>query len=118
MPSTGLRRGLLCAVLGSCWAASAAIAPSAVAEPGPIPAPNGPMLGQSCDDLDKLADDTSAGQIVCTHSGWQRSVTPVGVHVIGTPCTPSVTNSQMASSTDGHLIWCAPDRAVWALYTP
>lgn len=111
--------GFLCAVLVSCWAVSTAITPLAIAGPPQIPAPRGPLLGQSCDDLDKLAYDPSVGQIVCTGAGtWVRSVTPTGVRSTGAPCTAAEMDSVMASSTDGHLIFCPSYRGVWTLYRP
>jgi hypothetical protein len=50
----------------------------------------GPLLGQSCDDPLKLANDPSAGEIVCTRYGqWVQSVNPTAVRSLGAPCPPS-----------------------------
>jgi hypothetical protein len=92
--------------------------PLTFAEPSQVPAPRGPVPGQPCDDLDKLAYDPSVGQIVCTRQGWAPSVTPVGVRPIGERCAVSEMDSVMASSTDGHLIFCPSNSGVWTLYRP
>lgn len=113
-----LRGHVVCVAVAYCTA-SLAMTPTVVAEPEHLPAPRGPLLGQSCDDLNKLAYDPSVGQIVCTGDGkWVRSVTPTGVRQMGQPCAPSEMDSVMASSTDGHLIWCPSYRKVWTLYKP
>jgi len=99
------------------WFASAAMTPLAFAEPIETPAPTGPLLGQSCNDFDKLAYDPAVGQIVCTAAGkWMRSVTPTGVRPLGERCAASERDSMMAASTDGHLIFCPSSGGVWTLY--
>lgn len=83
-----------------------------------LPRPLEPLLGQTCSDFDKLDYDPAVGQIVCDGSSWVRSVTPTGVRNIGAPCSPDEMDSLMASSTDGHLIWCPHRSGVWTLYRP
>jgi hypothetical protein len=107
--------------VGSCvlavWFATATMTPLASAGPIETPAPKGPLLGQACDDFDKLAYDPAVGQIVCTAVGkWMRSVTPTGVRPLGERCAASERDSVMASSTDGHLIFCPSSGGVWTLY--
>lgn len=87
---------------------------SSVAEP--LPVPEGPLLGQACSDLDKLAYDPSAGQIACNGGEWVRSAQPTGVRNIGTPCAPGELDSLMASTSDGHLIWCPSYVGTWTLF--
>jgi hypothetical protein len=83
-----------------------------------LPRPLEALLGQACSDLDKLNYDPAVGQILCDGSSWVRSVTPTGVRNIGAPCSPGEMDSLMASSTDGHLIWCPSGCGVWTLYRP
>jgi hypothetical protein len=94
------------------------VSTSPVAADPLLPRPLEALLGQACSDLDKLDYDPAVGQIVCDGSSWVRSVTPTGVRNIGAPCSPGETDSLMASSTDGHLIWCPPGGGVWTLYRP
>ena len=99
------------------WIAAMLIAPLGLASP-PAPVPLGPTHGQACDDLNKLAYDPAVGQIVCGGGTWVRSVEPTGIRNMGTSCARSEMDSVMASSTDGHLIWCPSYRGVWVLYRP
>lgn len=97
--------------------ASVCLAPLASAMPaGPLPLT--PVNGQACDDFDKLAYDPAVGQIVCAGGSWQLSVEPTGIRDMGTPCPQSEMDSTLASSTDGHLIWCPSYKGIWVLYTP
>lgn len=96
---------------------SLCLAPVASSTP-PGPTPLTPTHGQPCSDFDKLAYDPAVGQIVCAGGSWIRSVEPTGIRNMGTPCAQSEMDSMMASSTDGHLIWCPSHKGVWVLYTP
>jgi hypothetical protein len=76
----------------------------------------GPLLGQSCDDPLKLANDPSAGEIVCTRYGqWVQSVNPTAVRSLGAPCPPSE-SGLVAKTPDDHMIMCPS--GVWMLYKP
>jgi hypothetical protein len=110
--------GVVWAALTGCWVVITAMTPVAIAEPGHIPAPMGPVLGQSCDDPLKLAYDPSAGEIVCSRSGeWVQSVNPTAVRLLGAPCPPSESDSQLIAKTpDDHMIKCPS--GVWSLYRP
>lgn len=88
------------------------------ADPGLSPAPQSPQLGQSCDDWNKLDYDPAVGQIVFGFGEWVRSVTPVGVRSIGQPCARSEFDSVMATTPDGHLIFCPSNLGSWTLYRP
>jgi hypothetical protein len=94
------------------------VATSPVAAAPLLPRPLEALLGQACSDLDELDYDPAVGQILCDGSSWVRSVTPTGVRNIGAPCSPGEMDSLMASSTDGHLIWCPSRCGVWTLYRP
>ena len=110
---------IVCAAVAGWCALGTATTPLATAVPDDLPAPAGPLLGQSVDDLDKLAFDPSVGQIVCTGEGKSvQSVTPTEVRQMGQPCGPSENDSVMASPTDGHLIWCPSYRGIWTLFKP
>lgn len=98
-------------------AALLGLAPVGQAAP-PIPAPLGPSLGEACNDQNKLAYDPELGQIICTQMGWVRSVEPTGIRNMGQPCAASEMSNMMASSPDGHLIWCPSHEGVWVLYRP
>jgi len=80
---------VLCGFVLMGWFAAGTLvarSPSVFAEPGPVPAPRGPAVGQSCDDPLKLAFDPSAGEIVCTRGGqWMSSVNPTAVRSLGAP---------------------------------
>jgi serine/threonine-protein kinase len=109
--------------------------------------PNGPTLGEPCNDWDKLDYDRNAGEnlglIVCgsNTSGptakllWVEAPLVNSTHVAGSPC-PGVEQATVFSrSTDGYLLFClASDNGraylpggqtvtvgaapVWQLYSP
>jgi len=106
----------VCAVVAAALLSGVATSPVNAAPV--LPRPLDALLGQACSDFDKLDYDPAVGQIVCDGSSWFRSVTPTGVRNIGTPCSAGEVDSLMASSTDGHLIWCPHRCGVWTLYSP
>jgi serine/threonine protein kinase, bacterial len=81
----------------------------------PAAASSTPVLGGSCNDIDKIAYDSTANeQIVCEGNTWNKAPVTTGVHPIGTSCgqldTPAFA---MSMSDDGHLIECDPVTKVW-----
>jgi hypothetical protein len=110
-PARGAGAVVAAVLLGGVAASAAAAAPLS---PRPLDA----LHGQPCSDFDKLDYDPAVGQIVCDGSSWVRSATPTGVRTIGAPCNSAEMDTLMASSTDGHLIWCPHRCGVWTLYKP
>jgi serine/threonine protein kinase, bacterial len=74
-----------------------------------------PVLGGSCNDIDKIAYDSSTNeQIVCEDSTWDKAPIATGVHPVGTSCgQPDTPAFAMSMSDDGHLIECDPATKVW-----
>jgi hypothetical protein len=106
----------VCAVVAAVLLSAVAASPASAAPL--LPRPLEALLGQECSDVAKLDYDPAVGQIACDGSNWVRSATPTGVRNIGAPCTAAEMDSLMASSTDGHLIWCPHRSGVWILYRP
>ncbi|BBY08587.1 serine/threonine-protein kinase [Mycobacterium noviomagense] len=88
---------------------TATTVPSAAASPAPV-------LGGSCNDVDKIAYDAAANeQVVCEGNTWDKAPVTTGVHPIGTSCDePDVPVFAMSMSDDGHLIQCDPTTRVWS----
>jgi hypothetical protein len=84
----------------------------------PRPGPDGPQMGQSCNDPLKLAYDPSGGALVCTSDGtWASSIMPTAVRSLGAPCPPSESGGQLIAKTpDDHMITCPTGG--WVLYHP
>lgn len=112
-----LRRNRCLALGVTLTAASLWLAPVGLTAP-PAQVPVAPVLGEACNDQNKLAYDPELGQIICTQMGWVRSVEPTGIRNMGEPCAASEMTNMMASSPDGHLIWCPSHEGVWVLYRP
>jgi serine/threonine-protein kinase len=74
-----------------------------------------PVLGGSCNDIDKIAYDSSTNeQVVCEDNTWNKAPTATGVHPVGTSCgQPDTPAFAMSMSDDGHLIECDPATKVW-----
>ncbi len=75
-----------------------------------------PVLGGVCNDIDKLAYDSTANeQIVCEANTWDKAPATTGVHPVGTSCAgPNIPAFAMSMSDDGHLIQCDPGTQVWS----
>ena len=75
-----------------------------------------PVLGGVCNDVDKLAYDSTANeQIVCEANTWDKAPATTGVHPVGTSCAgPNIPAFAMSMSDDGHLIQCDPGSQVWS----
>jgi serine/threonine-protein kinase len=75
-----------------------------------------PVLGGVCNDVDKLAYDSTANeQIVCEANTWDKAPATTGVHPVGTSCAgPNVAAFAMSMSDDGHLIQCDPATQAWS----
>jgi serine/threonine protein kinase, bacterial len=75
-----------------------------------------PVLGGSCNDVDKIAYDSTANeQVVCEGNTWDKAPVTAGFHSIGTSCDePNIPVFAMSMSDDGHLIQCDPATRVWS----
>lgn len=73
------------------------------------------VLGGLCNDIGKLAYDSTANeQVVCEGTTWGKAPGTTGVHPIGTSCDePDIPVFAMSMSDDGHLIECDPATRVW-----
>jgi serine/threonine protein kinase, bacterial len=81
----------------------------------PAAASSTPVLGGSCNDIDKIAYDSSTNeQVVCEDNAWDKAPIATGVHPVGTSCgQPDTPAFAMSMSDDGHLIECDPATKVW-----
>jgi len=77
--------------------------------------PSQPVLGGSCNDVDKLAyDPTTNEQIVCEGSAWGKAPITMGVHAAGGSCDrPNTSVFAMSTSNDGYLLQCDPVTRTW-----
>ena len=77
--------------------------------------PSQPVLGGSCNDVDKLAyDPTTNEQIVCEGSTWGKAPITMGVHAAGASCDrPNTSVFAMSTSNDGYLLQCDPVTRTW-----
>ncbi|MBV9321119.1 MAG: hypothetical protein JO106_14625 [Mycobacterium sp.] len=87
----------------------------AAATVAPAGSSSAPALGGSCNDIDKIAYDSTANeQVVCEGNTWDKAPTTTGVHPIGTSCEePDTPVFALSMSDDGHLIQCDPTTKVW-----
>ncbi|MBI3214709.1 MAG: hypothetical protein HYZ38_12855 [Mycobacterium sp.] len=106
----GFRHVAVTVAVGAFWTVGVTTAGGAGAAPL-VPVPQEPAWSQPCQDLHKLAYDPFVGVIVCTSQGWRSTTAPVSTRVFGGSCTGS--SDEPASSTDGHLLRCSPQDAVW-----
>ncbi|HVR00235.1 MAG TPA: serine/threonine-protein kinase [Mycobacterium sp.] len=81
----------------------------------PAPASSPAVLGGACNDVDKLAYDSSANEpVVCEDNTWDKAPLTTGVHPAGTSCDqPDTPVFAMSKSDDGYLIQCDPATKVW-----
>jgi len=81
----------------------------------PATASSAPVLGGVCNDVDKLAyDSTANAQVVCEANTWDKAPVTSGLHPIGTSCDePNIPVFAMSKSEDGYLIQCDPASRVW-----
>jgi serine/threonine protein kinase, bacterial len=74
-----------------------------------------PVLGGTCNDIDKIGYDSSTNeQVVCEDNTWDKAPITTGVRPVGTSCgQPDTPAFAMSMSDDGHLIECDPGAKVW-----
>ncbi|SON63412.1 Serine/threonine-protein kinase PknF [Mycobacterium simulans] len=75
-----------------------------------------PVLGGTCNDVDKLGyDQTSNEQVVCEGNTWSKAPITTGVHAAGTSCDrPDIPVFAISASNDGYLIECDPVTRMWS----
>nr|WP_239655182.1 serine/threonine-protein kinase [Mycobacterium riyadhense] len=75
-----------------------------------------PVLGGTCNDVDKLGyDQTSNEQVVCEGNTWSKAPITTGVHAAGTSCDrPDIPVFAISVSNDGYLIECDPVTRMWS----
>jgi serine/threonine protein kinase, bacterial len=112
-----LRIPVLATRIGNVPAGVAVADPAEASDTAAVPATasSAPVLGGVCNDVDKVAyDSTANAQLVCEANTWDKAPVTTGVHPIGTSCDePNIPVFAMSKSEDGYLIECDPASRVW-----